>query len=114
MSSLMNEASSPRPAEGWFERLRSHAGAVVVDVWAPWCMPCRVLTPVLDRVGEDYAGRVAVWKVNADEEPEVAIALGVRGIPTLIAFRDEQEVGRQVGLAPERILRELFETAVAA
>ena len=93
-------------------RLREHAGPVVVDCWAPWCGPCRSMAPVLAEVEVAYIGRVDVWKIDVDTEPEVAAALGVRVIPTLIAFHGEREVTRMAGAASHRRLRSLFEQAV--
>ena len=74
---------------------------VVVDFWAEWCQPCRMLAPVLDRVAEKFKGRLKVVKCNVDEEPDIAVKYGVRGIPNLIFFKDGQIVGQAVGFIPE-------------
>jgi thioredoxin len=84
---------------------------VVVDVWAPWCAPCRRIAPALERLGASHVGAVDVWKINADDEPQLARELDVLGIPTLIAFRAGKEVARRVGAAPEAQLGELFDRA---
>jgi thioredoxin 1 len=73
---------------------------VIVDFWAPWCMPCRMIAPVLDRLAKDYKGQLLVAKVNTDENPEWAIKYGVQGIPTLLFVKDGQIVNRIVGVAP--------------
>lgn len=73
---------------------------VVVDFWAPWCGPCRAVAPVLDQIARGRAGKVLVLKVNTDEHPEPSAQLGIRGIPTFIAFKDGREVARQVGALP--------------
>ena len=101
------------PQTSFLERLRHHERPVVVDIWAPWCVPCRTIEPALDRLAERYAGRVDLWRVNADEEPEVARALGVYGIPTLIGFRQGQEIVRRTGALSEDALAELFEVALS-
>jgi thioredoxin 1 len=97
--------------EEFLTKVRSNSNPVVVDVWAPWCMPCRMIAPSLERLGVLHAGAVDVWKINADDEPQLARELGVLGIPTLIAFRDGKEVARRVGAAQESQLGELFDRA---
>lgn len=78
---------------------------VLVDFWAPWCAPCRALTPVLERIENDLAGMVTLVKVNSDENPEIAAALGVRGIPNVVLFKDGKPVDRFVGVLPEARIR---------
>lgn len=73
----------------------------LVDLWAPWCGPCRSIAPVLERMAVSRAGRFRVVKVNVDDHPEVSARLGVQGIPTLVLFRGGREIGRQVGAAGE-------------
>ena len=70
---------------------------VLVDFWAPWCGPCRMMAPVLDRVAAERAAVLQVGKVNTDEEPELASRYGVRSIPTLILFREGREIARHSG-----------------
>ncbi|ACL26173.1 thioredoxin domain-containing protein [Chloroflexus aggregans] len=89
--------------------LRTYTQPVVVDVWAPWCMPCRVTRPILKRLAQEYQGRVALWEVNAEEHPDLLRELRIYGIPTLIAYRDGQEVSRQLGAKSEAELRSLFQ-----
>ena len=82
-----------------FEQLVLQADKpVLVDFWATWCMPCRMLAPTIEEIAEEADGRAYVGKVNVDEEPQLAIQYGVRSIPTLIFFRDGKEVGRMVGV----------------
>ena len=69
------------------ERLRKNPRPVVVDSWAPWCGPSRTIGPAVKKLGDGYAGRVDVWKVNADEQPELPRDMLIFGIPTLIAYR---------------------------
>jgi thioredoxin 2 len=73
---------------------------VVVDLWAPWCGPCRMVAPILEDLAADRAGRIKVVKVNVDDEPQVSARFGVQGIPTMLLFDDGELVGRQTGALP--------------
>lgn len=79
---------------------------VLVDFWAPWCGPCRMVSPVVERVGREQAGALKVVKLNVDEAPEISERYGIRGIPLLIIFRGGAEVDRLVGAAPYERLRD--------
>ena len=70
---------------------------VVVDFWAEWCGPCKMIAPILDEVSRDYDGRVQVAKLNVDDNPEVAAKYGIRGIPTLLLFKQGEVVATKVG-----------------
>ena len=70
---------------------------VLVDFWASWCGPCRLIAPAVDAVAEEYAGRAKVYKLNVDESPEIAGRYGVQSIPTLMIFKGGQKVGELVG-----------------
>ncbi|MEP1125485.1 MAG: thioredoxin [Ilumatobacter sp.] len=78
---------------------------VLVDLWAPWCGPCRSIAPILERLAADRVGSLRVVKVNVDEEPTISARLGVQGIPTMVLFHAGEEVGRQVGALPADRIR---------
>jgi thioredoxin 2 len=79
---------------------------VVLDLWAPWCGPCRMVTPALEQLAAEFAGKVKLVKVNVDEAPRVAQRFEVTGIPTLLVLQRGQVVAEQIGAAPEHALRE--------
>lgn len=91
---------------------RSRKVPVVVDLWAPWCGPCRALTPVLEKVAEDNGGKFELVKINIDDNPQVAAELGARSIPLVIAFKDGEIAGNFVGVQPEGKVRAFVDTLV--
>ena len=74
---------------------------VLVDFWAPWCGPCRMLSPTLEELGSELAGKVKVVKVNVDNEPELSAKYGIMSIPTVIAFKAGQVAGKTIGFRPK-------------
>lgn len=78
---------------------------VVVDFWAPWCGPCKMVAPTLDKLAKEYSGQLLIAKVNTDENSQWAMQYGVQGIPTMLFIMDGKIVHRQVGALPEPMLR---------
>lgn len=97
-------------AHQFFEKLNQNPHPVVVDFWAPWCGPCRAVKPTLEKLAQEYEGRVDFWELNADENQELLRALKVYGIPTLVAYENGNEKVRYVGAKPANVLQSLFES----
>jgi thioredoxin 1 len=84
---------------------------VLVDFWAPWCMPCRQIAPLIDQLADENAGSARVGKVNVDDSPQTAMKYGVQNIPTLIVFKNGQPVSRFVGGKPKSQLQAALDEA---
>lgn len=85
---------------------------VLVDLWAPWCGPCKMIAPILDELAEELDGKVKIVKVNIDENQQTPAQLGVRSIPTLIVFKDGKPVATQVGALPKAQLAAFVEKSI--
>jgi thioredoxin 1 len=88
------------------------AGPVVVDFWAEWCGPCRMIAPALEEIAGSLGDRVKIVKMNVDENPQTAAKYGIQSIPTLMLFKDGQMASRQIGAAPKQKLEQWITTAV--
>ncbi len=89
--------------------LKTHSRPILVDFWAQWCGPCRMVSPALAQLAKEWKGRVTVIKINTDEKPHIASRYQITGIPTIILFRNGSEVTRLSGALPVHQLRSYFE-----
>jgi thioredoxin 1 len=87
-------------------------GPVVVDFWAEWCGPCRMIAPALEEISGSLGDKVKIVKLNVDENPQTAAKYGIQSIPTLMIFKDGQLASRQIGAAPKQKLEQWITTAV--
>jgi thioredoxin 1 len=107
----MADAVQPVGKDSW-SSVSDAATPVLVDFWAPWCGPCKAIGPVLDELASDYAGKVAFYKVNVDEEPEIAQQFQIRSIPTLLIFDGGTVKAQHVGAATKTALQEKIDAAL--
>jgi thioredoxin 1 len=104
-------AAIPEVSDQTFkERVISSTRPVVVDFWAPWCMPCRMLTPILEKVAEKNAEKVDFYKLNTDENPQTSAQYRVMSIPSVVFFKGGQEVRRVIGVQQEGALQREIDT----
>lgn len=95
-----------------FDSTAKSSKKMIVDCWAPWCGPCRMLAPTFEALAKDYSGKVVFGKLDTDESPKTAMSLGINSIPTLIFFKDGKQVERMIGAHPraniEAIIKKHF------
>lgn len=84
----------------------------VIDFWAEWCGPCRMLSPILDQLSEEMDGKVKIVKMNIDENPETPSKFGVRGIPTMLLFKEGKQIATKVGVQPKNALQEWINSSL--
>ncbi|MBQ8801475.1 MAG: thioredoxin [Clostridium sp.] len=92
-----------------FEEAVNSCKLVMVDFWAVWCGPCRMISPVIEDIAKKYEGKAIIGKVNVDEEQELAIRNGVMSIPTVIFYKDGKEIARKVGVMPDKVFTEVLD-----
>ena len=96
------------------EQVLDRQGVAVLDFWAEWCGPCRMIAPIIEKLAEEYDGKVLIGKVNVDENPEVPMKYGIRSIPTILIFKDGEVVDKHVGYTTQAKLAEKIEAQLVA
>jgi len=89
-----------------FDKVVRSNRLVVIDCWAPWCAPCRIMTPIINELAKEYAGKILFGKLNVDENPRVPVRYQIMSIPTFLVFKDGSLVDRIVGAMPKRLLEQ--------
>ncbi len=92
----------------WNEEVVNSDKPVLVDFWAPWCGPCRIIAPIVEELAEEFEDQIKVGKLNTDENPNIAMQYGIRAIPTVILFRKGEVVDTRIGVQPKEALRQMI------
>jgi len=95
------------------EQVEKSTLPVLVDFWADWCMPCKMIAPIVEDLAEEYDGKMSFAKVDIDANPNIAMKFGIRSIPTLLVFKDGAPIDQVVGAVPKAVLKKRLESALA-
>jgi thioredoxin 1 len=101
----MSEGVREVTTDTWEKEVMNSAGLVMIDFWAVWCGPCRIVAPTVEELSKEYSGKVKIMKLNTDENPDIASKFKIMGIPTLMFFKDGQKVDQVVGAVPKPQLK---------
>ncbi len=96
-----------------FEEIINSDQPVLVDFWAEWCGPCKMIAPVVEELASEYDGKAVIGKVDVDSNPEVSAKFGIRSIPTLLVFKNGEVVDKQIGAVPKNVLSQKLDAQVA-
>ncbi len=106
-------ASTVEITDSNFEEILKSDQPVLVDFWAEWCGPCKMIGPLVEELAGDYDGKAVIGKVNVDENPNVSAKFGIRSIPTLLVFKGGEVVDKQIGAVPKQVLAEKLDAQMA-
>ncbi|MCS6875631.1 MAG: thioredoxin [Aquificaceae bacterium] len=96
----------------WQAEVANSSIPVVVDFWAPWCGPCRIIAPIIEELAEEMGDKVKFGKLNTDENPNIAMRYGIRAIPTIMLFKNGEAVDTRIGVQPKEALRQMINTHI--
>lgn len=97
----------------WDAEVLNSSGLIMIDFWAVWCGPCRIIAPTVEELSKEYSGKVKVMKLNTDENPEIASKYKIMGIPTLMFFKDGQKIDQVVGAVPKPQLKSKLDSLLS-
>ncbi|ADR21526.1 thioredoxin [Marivirga salinae] len=106
-------ASTVEITDSNFEEILKSDQPVLVDFWAEWCGPCKMIGPLVEELAGDYDGKAVIGKVNVDENPNVSAKFGIRSIPTLLVFKGGEVVDKQIGAVPKQVLADKIDAQMA-
>ena len=110
----MSEGLIEATTSTWEKEVLNSAGLIMVDFWAVWCGPCRIIAPTVEELAKEYSGKVKVMKLNTDENPDIASRYKIMGIPTLMFFKGGQKVDQIVGAVPKPQLKAKIESLLSS